>query len=762
MVSQSPLADIFCEVYQLPPAERARRIAELTGTNEELAAQIHDLIESYERNPDFLETPVVLPVGLFENDQTAALAGGELHLNSTVGPYRIVSPLGQGGMGVVYLAEQTAPIHRRLALKVLSRQKVSPSSIARFEIERQTLALLNHPYIATVFDGGTIDEKYPFFVMEFVDGQSLDDLLCGENMPDFQARIDLFLKICEAIRHAHQKGVIHRDIKPSNILVTRRDVELVPKVIDFGLAKWLGENAGMAPHESGEIRVIGTLPYVSPEQLQESIQAADVRSDIYSLGTVLYLLIAGATPFSRKSNSPLGGDLELIRRIREEEAVRPSLFVKQDAPAGQNRFQAELNKLPRSLVDDLDWISLKCLEKDAGRRYESVAELKADIRAALANMPVQAGPPSVRQRLKKYIRRNKIQISGVVMASVMVMLLGVSYMQTRQAWQLASSRLQETTDANRRLETALADSEKFRDEAEKVSAFLVSTFASPRPGKSGGDLRVVDFIRDSIRSLMTSFEGNQASRGKLLLTLGNTLRAMGEYEEALPPLEMALKIEAEELGETAAATVSSVCQIGKSLNALKRYEETVALYSKWRKPLEQAGLRKTQQYETIMYNLGRTYMAQERYDDALSIFKELEALFPEIPKALPFELAMIRQAMAQIYSMRGDKSGAIAIQRVSLEDIAKDLGTDHPHTMTARHQLAMMLIPASPAEAEELFRINEVSIRKKYTPEMPLFKSRMSDLATAFGKLGKPGDEKRILDELENLPKKTNNRSGKN
>lgn len=759
MAFKAPVADIFCEVYQLPPEERTRRIAELTGPDEALKTLIYSLIESYEQNPDFLETPVKVPAELFA--KAAGTVSGQMQADGMIGPYRIVRPLGQGGMGLVYLAEQTRPIHRKLALKVLSLQKVSPSSIARFEIERQTLALLNHPYIATVIDGGTIDGKYPYFVMEYVDGYSLDELL-ERDTPDFHARIELFLKICEAIRHAHQKGVIHRDIKPSNILVERRDHDLVPKLIDFGLAKWLGENAGLLPHESGEIRVIGTLPYVSPEQLQQSSQAADVRSDIYSLGTVLYLMIAGATPFSRNSSSSQGSDLELIRRIRDEEAERPSHFAQKAALAGQDRYRAELNQLPRSLVDDLDWITLKCLEKDAGRRYESVSELKADIRAALTNMPVQAGPPSVRQRLKKYIRRNKIQISGVVMASVMVMLLGVSYMQARQAWQLASSRLQETTDANRRLETALADSEKFRDEAEKVSAFLVSTFASPRPGKSGGDLRVVDFIRDSIRSLMTSFEGNQASRGKLLLTLGNTLRAMGEYEEALPPLEMALKIEAEELGETAAATVSSVCQIGKSLNALKRYDETVALYSKWRKPLEQAGLRKTQQYESIMYNLGRTYMAQERYDEALPIFQELEALFPEIPKALPFELAMIRQAMAQIYSTRGDKAGAIAIQRVSLEDIANDLGIDHPHTMSARHQLAMMLIPASPAEAEELFRMNEVSIRKKYTPEMPLFKSRMRDLAAAFGKLGKPWDEKRILDELENLPKKTNNESGKN
>lgn len=774
MMPESRLAKIFGEVYQLPAREREKRIHELAGGDTELAAQVISLVDSYRQNPDFLEQPAALPID-FTTGKLATQPGiGRLLIDSEIGPYKILKLIGHGGMGQVYLVEQLRPIHRRLALKVLSFQKVSASSVARFEIERQTLALLNHPSIARIYDGGTIDGFFPYFVMEYVEGKSLDELL-RESPPDFHARIQLFLKICDAIRHAHQKGLIHRDLKPSNILVESVDDQLSPKVIDFGLAKWLGEDLGGMNHDSGEIRVIGTLPFVSPEQLQNAAQSPDVRSDIYSLGTILYLLIAGATPFSRLSGSSPVSDLELIRRIREEDAVRPSRFI-QNLPAGEmSPHRAELENLPRTLVSDLDWITLKCLEKNAGARYESVAELSADIRAGLAHMPVQAGPPGLAPRALKYIRRNKIQAFAVMMAAFMFTVLAVSYMQTRQAWLLASDRLAESTraherlrvanqeieTANTRLTGALADSEKFRAEAEKVSEFLVSAFSSPRPGESGAGLRVVDLIRDSIKKLMTSFEGNQAARGKLLLTLGNTLRAMGEFREALPPLVMALEIEARELGETAPATISCVCQIGKSLSALERYEEAAALYEKWRKTLESAGRQKTRQYESVMSNLGRMYLSLKRYDEALGVLRLIETLFPEIPKTDPYELAMIRQAISEIYAATGKQEEAIAIQRESLKSIEKGLGPGYPHSIAARHKLAVLLADSSHVEAETLLRENEQWIRQKFAPELPLFKTRMNELAKAYAKVGKQDEEKRILNELENLKTKSNNELGK-
>ncbi|MFM7590462.1 MAG: protein kinase domain-containing protein, partial [Isosphaeraceae bacterium] len=633
------------------------------------------------------------------------------------------------------------------------------SSRARFDLERQTLAVLDHPYIAKVIDGGTIQGQQPWFVMEYVEGEPLGEYLKRSPM-DVKARLRLFLKICEAVRHAHQKGVIHRDIKPSNILVRQVENHTIPKVIDFGLAKWVAADDHLRPPDSGQIRVLGTLPFVCPEQLGREKNRADVRSDIYGLGMILYLLVAGRLPFGTDADSSMPSDLELIRRIREEQPPRPSKSFENRAEANLPAdYRRPLWALPRTMVEDLDWIALKCLEKEPSRRYESVAELHAEVAAAMESQPVKAGPPSVGYRLRKYLRRNRVGVGAAVAVAGMVVSLAIGLVQANSAWKVARQRLDEAKNANAQLEVAqndiqlmndelkkaLADSETARGEAQAVSTFLSDTFASPRPGQNGAGQKVADLVRESIKKLTKGFEGSQAARGKLLFTLGNTLRAFGEYEESLPPLQLSRKILEKEVPPTSQEYVSCGCQLGKSLRALERHEESKVIFEEALRRIEAAGDSGSHRYRSVLYNFGLTELKLGQNEKALAIFQRVEAIIGTRQKVDLFELALVRSNIAGIYSLSGKLDKAIPTWRQSLQDLEKELGPGYPHTIVARNTLAGVLVELNREESEKLFRENEKWIREKFSPDLPIYGIRMRQLAQGYARLGLLDDEKRIV-----------------
>ncbi len=749
-------SDIFCEVYSLPPGEREPIILELAGGNEAVVSLVNDLLAAYDRNPDFLEIPANSEIN---EDNNSGFHASSLDKGGRIGPYLIIDTLGRGGMGKVLLVEQSDPIRRRLALKLILSAEVSPSSRARFELERQTLAVLDHPYIAKVIDGGTIQGNQPWFVMEYIEGRPMGDFL-RETPGDLRSRLRLFLKICEAVRHAHLKGVIHRDIKPSNILVQQIENHTVPKVIDFGLAKWVDVGNDNRLHDSGQLRVLGTLPFVCPEQLGFEKIRADVRSDIYGLGMILYLLVAGRLPFGTGADSSMPSDLELIRRIREDQPPRPSRSLENTDQTSRNiSYRKQLQAMPWSMVEDLDWIALKCLEKDPARRYESVAELHAEVAAALESQPVKAGPPSVVYRLRKYLRRNRVGVSAAMALAGMVVSLAVGLVQANAAWKVARQRLDEAKNANAQLEIAqsdiqkindelkkaLRDSESARNEAQAVSTFLSETFASPRPGQNGANLKVADLVRESIKKLTEGFDGSQAARGKLLYALGNTLRAFGEYEESLPPLQLSQKILEKEVPPTSQEYVSCVCQLGKTLRALNRHDESKKIFEEAIKRLQEVGDSKSSRYRSVVYNLGLTDLKLGRNDAALATFLNLESMIEKLPKYDAFELAMVRSNIAGVYSTRGELDNAIAIWRKSLEVLEKELGPGYPHTIVARNTLAGVLIGFNPVESEKLYRENEKWIREKFSPDLPVYSTRMKQLAMGYKRLGLQDDEKRIM-----------------
>ncbi len=352
--------------------------------------------------------------------KTKDLPEGTLTLNSpgstarTIGPYHLLERIGEGGMGEVWVADQHKPIHRRVALKLIKAGMDTKQVIARFESERQALAMMDHPAIAKVFDAGETDEGHPYFVMEYVQGIPIT-AYCDQYRLTTQERLELFSHVCEGVQHAHQKAIIHRDLKPSNILVAIQDAVPVPKIIDFGVAKATAQSLTERTMYTELGMLIGTPEYMSPEQAEMSGQNVDTRTDVYSLGAILYELLVGALPFDPKELRRAGFD-EIRRKIREQDPPKPSTKVStmgEDSTTQAHNRRMERPALIRQLKGDLDWITMKALEKDRTRRYGSPAELAADIDRYLHHQPIVARPPSTVYKAKKFVRRHRVGV-GVI------------------------------------------------------------------------------------------------------------------------------------------------------------------------------------------------------------------------------------------------------------------------------------------------------------------------------------------------------------
>jgi serine/threonine protein kinase/tetratricopeptide (TPR) repeat protein len=383
------------------PAERQGYLDEACRGNEALLRSVQLLLEVHERAGSFLAAPEQNPVATVDKPVTE-------HPGTVIGSYKLLEQIGEGGFGVVFMAEQQKPVRRKVALKVLKPGMDTRQVVARFEAERQALALMDHPNIAHVFDGGETGAGRPYFVMELVRGVPITDF-CDQSQLPVRERLRLFLDVCQAVQHAHQKGVIHRDIKPSNVLITRHDATPVVKVIDFGIAKAAGQHLTDKTLFTNFAQMIGTPLYMSPEQAGLSDLDVDTRSDIYSLGVLLYELLTATTPFEKERFQQAGYD-EMRRIIREEEPPRPSTRIStlgQASTTISTKRQSDPRRLSQLCRGELDWIVMKALEKDRNRRYESASAFAADVQRYLQDEPVLACPPSAWYRFRKFARRNK-------------------------------------------------------------------------------------------------------------------------------------------------------------------------------------------------------------------------------------------------------------------------------------------------------------------------------------------------------------------
>ncbi|HEC04372.1 MAG TPA: serine/threonine protein kinase, partial [Phycisphaerales bacterium] len=376
----------------------------MCGTDAALRKRVEALLNAHEKaGDDFLES---LPIGDTITLDSPSLTEGP---GTVVGPYKLLEKIGEGGMAVVYLAEQERPLRRRVAVKIIKLGMDTKQVIARFEAERQALAIMDHPNIAKVLDAGTTETNRPYFVMELVKGMSITEY-CDRHQMSARERSELFIQVCHAIQHAHQKGIIHRDIKPSNVMVTQRDDRPVPKVIDFGTAKALNQRLTEKTLFTSHAQIIGTPAYMSPEQAELGELDIDTRTDIYSLGILLYELLTGTTPFEAQKLHE-AGYLEMQRMIREEEPAKPSTKLSRLGDtltdvARQRRSTPEL--LRRTVRGDLDKIVMKSLEKDRTRRYETANALTMDVERYLRNEPVEAHGPSVSYLIQKFLRRHRV------------------------------------------------------------------------------------------------------------------------------------------------------------------------------------------------------------------------------------------------------------------------------------------------------------------------------------------------------------------
>ena len=445
-------------------AGRREYLRQQCGDNETLRDEVESLLEAHRSARGPLDRPFAEP------RQTTPFAPATQHLDEVVGQYRLRGIIAEGGMGIVYEAEQQGPVRRTVALKIIKPGMDSCEVISRFETERQTLALMDHPNIARVLDAGSTDSHQPYFVMELVCGTPIT-AHCDEYRLTIRQRLSLFMQVCQAVQHAHQKGIIHRDIKPSNVLVTHKDGVSVPKVIDFGVAKALDQQLTEQSHQTRFTQMVGTPLYMSPEQAALNSIDVDTRSDIYSLGVLLYELLTGTTPcqLERLENASYAE----FRRIKcEENPPRPSARIG-DIPDQVTvvceRRGTQPGRLGSMLRGELDWIVMKALEKDRQRRFQTARGFAADVKRYLDNEPVEAGPPSATYRVRKFINRHR----GLFAASslvVITLLLGtcVSVWQAIRATNaehLATKRLWIANEALARVEQANEESKRNRAQA---------------------------------------------------------------------------------------------------------------------------------------------------------------------------------------------------------------------------------------------------------------------------------------------------------
>ncbi len=744
---------IFEAALAVPLDERPAFLSRVCEGDQSLRSHLESLLEAEQNAPSFLEQPL-------HGDPTVPLGPG-YKAGDHIGRYKLLERIGEGGFGLVYVAEQRQPVKRRVALKIIKLGMDTEQVIARFEAERQALAMMDHPNIAKVHDAGATDTGRPYFVMELVRGIPITEY-CDTEKLDTQSRLNLFASVCHAIQHAHQKGVIHRDIKPNNVMVTLHDGVPVPKVIDFGIAKATNAELTEKTIYTQHRQMIGTPAYMSPEQAEMSGLDVDTRSDIYSLGVLLYELLTGTTPLNpERLRSAAYGELQRI--IREEDPDKPSTRVsglrsepstpphshasaqptsnvssRQDDHRAQSLIsdiakqrRIDPNSLTRSLRGDLDWIVMKCLEKDRTRRYETANAIASDIQRHLQDQPVEAGPPTATYRFRKFARRNKVALftTTTVAASFVLGLTLALY------GLFAADR-----------QRAIADQEKAV--AQAVNYFLTDDLLaavapSSRAGR-GKDVLMRDVLDqaalrvDRASSPGGRFEKMPVVEASIRATLGSTYLQLGEYSSAELHLEKAHLLRQRELGVEHPHTLTSMHDLAYLYREQGRRDEAERLYTKTLEIRKRVLGDENRGTLDSMNNLASLYNSMGRHDEAEPLHVETLEIRSRVLGAEHRSTLASMNNLASLYTKQSRYDEAERLFVETLGIMRRVLGADAPYTLNCANNLASLYAGQGHYDQAEPLFTETLEIRKRILgEEHPATLISMANLAGLYTDQGR-------------------------
>jgi tetratricopeptide (TPR) repeat protein len=661
---------------------------------------------------------------------TASVGGGET-AGMLIGRYHLLQKIGEGGMGEVWLAEQKEPVRRRVAVKLVKAGMDTREVIARFESERQALALMEHPAIAKVFDAGSTPQGAPYFVMEYVAGVPITEY-CDTHRLNIRQRLEVFMHVCEGVRHAHQKAILHRDLKPSNILVTELDGRAAPKIIDFGVAKALGEKLTADTMFTRVGALVGTPEYMSPEQALSRGDDIDTRTDVYSLGIIFYELLAGTPPIELRKVALE----EFLRRLREEEPPKPSTKIRtQDAATSSElarKRHSEPLALAKQIGGDLDSIALKALEKDRTRRYGSASDFAADIGRYLNNEAVLAVPPSAAYRARKFARRYR---GPLVTACAFILVLIVA----------AAISIRQSLRANREAAVAQAVNDFLQNDvlAQASAANQAGPSTKPDP-----DLKVRTALDRAAARITGKFDRQPEVEAGIRDTIGNTYVNLGLYPEGRTQLERALELRRRTLGMKDPKTLKTLSRLGRTASLQGKYPEAEGLQREsleaQRKvlgPEHPDTLNSLNLLADLDYRLGKYAEAEVLNLQALEI--ERRVLGPEDPMTLG---SMVD--LANVYTGEGKFGEAEALDSKILETRRRVQGAEHPQTLASMDNLASDYESQGKYAQAEAMAVASLEIERRVLgPEHPDTLSSINNLANIYNDEGKYEQAEQLLNQ---------------